>query len=257
MKLKDKVVIVTGGSGGIGACTCELLASEGAKIVIVDINIEAAAALEDRLEKLGCEAKSIGINVNEFGETQKLFRFAVDAYEHIDVLVNIAGGSAGVFLNTTHSIFSESTQERWIEILNVNLFGTMNCIRSVINHMINRKTGKIINFASVAGMIGMQKSAEYAAAKSGIIGLTKTIAKEVGPLGINVNCISPGVIGTERVFNMPKKLVEDWRAGIPLGRFGNPEEIAKMVLFLASDDANYICGANIPIDGGLTLNSNF
>ncbi|BBO69851.1 beta-ketoacyl-ACP reductase [Desulfosarcina alkanivorans] len=257
MKLRDKVVIITGGSGGIGMCTCEQLASEGAKIVIADINIEAAVALEDRLNQLGYEAKSIGLNVNEFDETQKLFRFTIDAYGRVDVLVNIAGGSAGVFLNTAHSIFSDSTQERWQEIFNVNLFGTMNCIRSVINHMINRQTGKIINFASIAGIIGMQKAAEYSAAKSGIVGLTKAIAKEVGPHGINVNCISPGVIGTERIHNMPKKMVEDWRAGIPLGRIGQPGEIAKMVAFLASDDANYITGANIPVDGGLTLNPNF
>ena len=133
----------------------------------------------------------------------------------------------------------------------------MNCVRAVINHMIKRKKGKIINFASVAGMIGMQKAAEYSAAKSGIVGFTKTIAKEVGSYGINVNCISPGVIGTERIKNMPKETVEHWQSGIPLGRIGEPEEIASMVTFLSSDAANYISGANIPIDGGLKLNSNF
>jgi 3-oxoacyl-[acyl-carrier protein] reductase len=120
-----------------------------------------------------------------------------------------------------------------------------------------RERLQIINFASIAGMIGMQKATEYSAAKSGIVGLTKTIAKEVGHHGITVNCIFPGVIGTSRILDMPKKMVADWQAGIPLGRIGRPEEIAKMVAFLASDDANYISEANIPIDGGLTLNPNF
>ena len=253
MRLKDKVAIVTGGSGGIGTCTCERLAAEGAKLVIGEIEIEGAKQLADRLSAAGHEARSMQVNVNEFEEAQQLAQYTLDTFGQIDILANIAGGSAGVFLKSKHSIFSESTQERWHEVINVNLYGVMNCTRAVINHMIERRTGKIISLASVAGMVGMQKAAEYSAAKSGIIGLTKTLAKEVGSYGINVNCISPGIIGTERVRNMPKEMVNQWKEGIPLGRLGDPDEIARVILFLSSDDASYITGVNIPVEGGLTL----
>ncbi len=253
MRLKDKVAIVTGGSGGIGTCTCERLAAEGAKLVIAEIEIEGANRLADRLNEAGHEAKSMQVNVNELEEAQQLAQFTLDTFGQIDILANIAGGSAGVFLKSKHSIFAESTQERWHEVINVNLYGAMNCTRAVINHMIERRTGKIINFASIAGMVGMQKAAEYSAAKSGIMGFTKTLAKELGPYGINVNCISPGVIGTERVRNMPKEMVDQWLEGIPLGRIADPDEIASVTVFLASDDASYITGANIPVEGGLTL----
>lgn len=253
MRLKDKVAIVTGGSGGIGTCTCERLAAEGAKIVIGEIETEGAKQLAERLNASGHEAKSMQVDVNEFEEARQLAQYTLDTFGQIDILANIAGGSAGVFLKSKHSIFAESTQERWREVINVNLYGALNCTRAVINHMIERRSGKIINFASIAGMVGMQKAAEYAAAKSGIMGFTKTLAKELGPYGINVNCISPGVIGTERVRNMPKEMVDQWKEGIPLGRIGDPDEIARVVVFLASDDASYITGANIPVEGGLTL----
>ena len=253
MRMKDKVAIVTGGSGGIGTCTCERLAAEGVKLVIAEIEIEGANQLTERLSASGHDVKSIKVNVNELEEAHKLAQYTLDMFGQIDILANIAGGSAGVFLKSKHSIFSESTQERWHEVINVNLYGAMNCTRAVINHMIERRTGKIINFASIAGMVGMQKAAEYSAAKSGIMGFTKTLAKEVGPYGINVNCISPGVIGTERVRNMPKEMVAQWKEGIPLGRIADPDEIASVAVFLASDDASYITGANIPVEGGLTL----
>ena len=253
MRLKDKVAIVTGGSGGIGTCTCDRLAEEGAKLVIAEIEIQGAEQLADRLNASGHEAKSIKVNVNEFEEAQQLARYTLDTFGRIDILANIAGGSAGVFLKSKHSIFAESTQERWQEVIDVNLYGALNCTRAVINHMIERQTGKIINFASIAGMVGMQKAAEYSAAKSGIMGFTKTLAKEVGAYGINVNCISPGVIATERVRNMPKEMVNQWKEGIPQGRLGDPDEIARVVVFLASDDASYITGANIPVEGELTL----
>ncbi len=253
MRMKDKVAIVTGGSGGIGTCTCERLAAEGVKLVIAEIEIEGANRLADRLNAAGHEVKSIQVNVNELKEAQQLAQYTLDTFGQIDILANIAGGSAGVFLKSKHSIFSESTPERWHEVINVNLYGAMNCTRAVINHMIERRTGKIINFASIAGMVGMQKAAEYSAAKAGIMGFTKTLAKEVGSYGINVNCISPGVIGTERVRNMPKEMVDQWKEGIPLGRIADPDEIASVVVFLASDDASYITGVNIPVEGGLTL----
>lgn len=253
MRLKDKVAIVTGGAGGIGRKTCEIFAREGATLVVADLLSEASEKLVDSLKVFGANAISAEIDVTRFEEAEKLVATALDTYGKVDILVNIAGGSAGTFLKTTHSIFADSTLERWQEIINLNLYGTLNCIHAVIRHMMERRSGKIISLASTAGMVGMQKAAEYSAAKAGIIGLTKTIAKEVGTYGINVNCVSPGIIGTERVRQMPREMVQTWKNGIPLGRLGEPEEIAGAILFLASEESSYITGVNIPVEGGLTL----
>ncbi len=253
MRLKDKVAVVTGGAGGIGRRTCEVFAREGAKLVIADLRLDESERIADSLKNSGGDAISAKVDVTRLDEAEKLVKIALDAFGHIDIFANIAGGSAGPFLKTKHSIFAESTLERWEEIINLNLFATLNCIRAVLHHMMERRKGKIISFASTAGMVGMQKAAEYSAAKAGIIGLTKTIAKEVGSYGINVNCVSPGIIGTERVRQMPQEMVQTWQEGIPLGRLGRPEEVADVVLFLASDESSYITGTNIPVTGGLTL----
>ena len=175
----------------------------------------------------------------------------MDRFGRIDILANIAGGSAGPVIATNYSLFAESVKERWDEIVNLNLYGTLNCTRAVVNHMIERRSGKVINFASLAGMIGMRKAAEYSAAKGAVIAFTKSLAKELGQYGINVNSISPGVIGTARVRKSNKDTIQDWLMGISLGRVGEPEEVARVVLFLASDDSSYITGENIMVDGGM------
>lgn len=257
MRLKNKVAIVTGGAGGIGVSTCERFVNEGAKLVIADIAVNDAKKLSDRLNSFGHYTRSICVDINKFEEAERLFNFAIDNFGCVDVLVNIAGGSGGVFFKTRHSLFVDSTEERWKEVIDLNLYGTMNCVKAVINHMIERKTGKIINFSSIAGIIGMQKAAEYSAAKAGITGFTKTLAKEVGKFGINVNCISPGVIGTNRIKKLNKDYVDPWKKVIPLGRFGEPDEIARAVVFLSSDDSNYITGSTIKVDGGMDLGTGF
>lgn len=257
MRLKNKVAIVTGGAGGIGVSTCEKFVNEGAKLVIADIAVDDVKNLSDRLNSLGHDTRNICVDISKFEEAERLFNFAIDNFGCVDVLVNIAGGSGGVFLKTRHSLFVDSTEERWKEVIDLNLYGTMNCVKAVINHMVERKTGKIINFSSIAGIIGMQKAAEYSAAKAGITGFTKTLAKEVGKFGINVNCISPGVIGTNRIKRLNKDYVEPWKNVIPLCRFGEPDEIALAVVFLASDDSNYITGSTIKVDGGMDLGTGF
>ena len=138
-------------------------------------------------------------DVTDMDTVQNLVESALSRFGQIDILANVAGGSAGPVIETTYGLFAESSRERWDEILALNLYGALNCTRAVINHMIERQSGKVINFASTAGIIGMTKAAEYAAAKAGIIAFTKTLAKELGECNINVNCISPGVIGTDRV----------------------------------------------------------
>lgn len=253
MRLKDKVSIITGGASGIGRETCSLFAREGAKIVIADLIIEEANKVANELKAQGHQAIAMKVDVTRLDETNRLAKFTLDKFGQIDILANIAGGSAGPVIKTKHILFAESTKERWDDMINLNLYGTFNCTRAVINHMIERRSGKIISFASTAGMIGMQKAAEYSAAKGGIIAFTKTLAKEVGRYGINVNCISPGAIGSPRVQQMPKEMVQLWQEGIPIGRLGKPEEVASVVLFLASDEASYITGENITVAGGLPL----
>ena len=253
MRIKDKVAVVTGGAGGIGRETCELFAREGARLLIAEVELDAATKIAEELSTKGFEAKAVKVDVRNFNDAKQLVETAIDVFGHIDILVNVAGGSAGVFLKTKHSIFAESSPERWKEIIDLNLYGTLNCTHAVINHMIERRSGKIINLSSLAGMVGMQKAAEYSAAKAGVIGFTKALAKEVAPYGINVNCVSPGVIATLRVRNMPKESVASWLKGIPFGRLGEAKEIANAILFLASNESDYISGENIPVTGGQTL----
>ena len=253
MRLRDKVAIITGGGGGIGGQVCSLFAEEGARLLIAEIDSNAAAKMEKELGQKGYKAETTDVDIRNFDAAKQLIRTALDIFGQIDILVNVAGGSAGVFLKSKHSIFAQSSPERWKEIIDLNLNGTLNCTRAVINHMIERQSGKIVNLSSIAGMIGMQKAAEYSAAKAGVIGFTKALAKEVAPHGIHVNCVSPGVIGTSRVRNMPKKSVDAWLAGIPFGRLGEPAEVAKAILFLASSESDFITGENIAVTGGQTL----
>jgi NAD(P)-dependent dehydrogenase (short-subunit alcohol dehydrogenase family) len=253
MRLKDQVAIVTGGASGIGRETCKLFVAEGATVMIADLVSEAAEGLAAELRAQGYEVAAMAVDVTNMEEAQNLAETTVSNFGRIDILANIAGGSAGPVIKTKYSSFAESSKERWDEMVGLNLYGTLNCTRVVVNHMIERQRGKIINIASVAGVIGMQKAAEYAAAKGGVIAFTKTLAKELAQYGINVNCISPGVIGTPRVRESAADMLQTWLGGIPLGRLGEPEDVANSVLFLASGESSYITGENIVVAGGMTL----
>ena len=253
MRVKDKVAIVTGGGGAIGRETSKLLATEGAKVMVADLNTEEANKVVDEIKALGHKALAIDLDTTKADKAEQLAKATLDNFGQIDILVNVVGGSAGPFIKTKLGFFAQSNKERWEEIVNLNLLGTFNCTRAVINHMIERRNGKIVSIASTSGVIGMQKAAEYSAAKAGIIGFTKALAKEVGPYGINVNCVSPGVVGTPRVLEMAKELIPEWTKGIRLGRLAKPEEIASVVFFLVSDESSYITGQNIIVDGGLSL----
>ena len=253
MRVKDKVAIVTGGGGAIGRETSKLLATEGAKVIAADLNIEAANKVVNEIKALGHKALAIDLDTTKVDKAEQLAKATLDDFGQIDILVNVVGGSAGPFIKTKLGFFAQSNKERWEEIIGLNLLGTFNCTRAVINHMIERRSGKIVSISSTSGVIGMQKAVEYSAAKAGIIGFTKALAKEVGPYGINVNCISPGVVGTPRVLEMAKELIPEWTKGIKLGRLAKPEEIASVVFFLVSDESSYITGQNIIVDGGLSL----
>ena len=253
MRLKDKVAIITGGGSGIGRETCRLFAREGAKTIVADLIIDEATKVADELKAQGHQALAMKIDITSLEQVNRLAEAVLNKFGQIDILANIAGGSAGPAIKTKLGPFAESTKERWEDMIHLNLYGTFNCTRAVINHMIERRSGKIVSFASTAGMIGMQRGAEYSAAKGGIIAFTKALAKEVARYGINVNCISPGVIGSPRVQGLNKDMIQQWQEGIPLGRLGKPEEVASVVLFLSSDEASYVTGENITVAGGLPL----
>ncbi len=253
MRLQDQVAVVTGGGGGIGGETCRLLAAEGAAVVVADLVAENCQAMAAALQAEGHTAIAITTDVADLDAAHALIQGAVSRFSRVDILANIAGGSAGPVIRSKHGLFADSSMERWDEILALNLYGTLNCTRAVINHMIERGRGKVVNFASIAGILGMQKAAEYSAAKGGVLSFTRALAKEVAAYGINVNCVSPGVIRTVRVSRMPPDTVQGWLEGIPLRRLGTPKEVARVVLFLASSDSDYITGENISVAGGMTL----
>ena len=253
MRLTDRVAIVTGGAGAIGGEITKLLAREGAKIVIADVNDEANSRMVDEVKALGSEALAVCVDVIEIDQAAKMVEAALEHFGQIDILANVAGGSTGPSIKTKMDFFARSEKTRGEEILRLNLLAPLNCARAVINHMMERRGGAIVSIASTAGVIGMMKGVEYSAAKAGIIGMTVTLAKEAAEYGIRVNCVSPGIVGTERVFKMAPDRIPLWEKGIKLGRLCKPEEIASAVLFLVSDESSYITGQNIIVDGGLCL----
>lgn len=248
-RFKDKVAIVTGGASGIARATSHILAREGAKVVIADINIEGANKVADEIKAQGNEVMAVKVDVTSLEEANWMAKTTLDKFGHIDILANIAGGAIPGKIGP----FSESHKEVWDCIFALNLYGPLNCCRAVVNHMIERRYGKIVNVASVAGLIGQANTADYAAAKGGIIAFTKSLAKELAPYGINVNCVSPAFTGTERVLSMPEEFLQKQIRMIHLGRYGKPEEIANVIVFLGSDEASFVTGANYVVDGGITL----
>lgn len=249
MQIKGWVAIVTGGASGIGRETALRLAREGAKVAIVDINLDGANKVADEIRAAGGESLALKTDITNLDEAHKMAKAVLDKFGQVDILANIAGGAFPSKMGS----FAQSNREIWDLNINLNLFGTFNCTRAVVNHMIERKKGKIVNIASVAGMVGQATTADYAAAKGGIIAFTKSMAKELAPYGINVNCVSPAMTGTERVLSMPKDFLQKQIDYIHLHRYGKPEEIANVVIFLASDEASFVTGANYVADGGITL----
>lgn len=249
MQMKGWVAVVTGGASGIGRETALRLVREGAKVALVDINIDGANKVAEEIKALGGEVLSLKVDITSLDEAHQMAKAVLDRFGQIDILANIAGGAFPSKMGT----FAQSDRAIWDLNINLNLFGTFNCTRAIVNHMMERKKGKIVNIASVAGMVGQATTADYAAAKGGIIAFTKSLAKEMAPYGINVNCVSPALTGTDRVRSMPKDFLQKQIDYIHLHRFGEPVEIANVVVFLASDEASFVTGANYVADGGITL----
>jgi NAD(P)-dependent dehydrogenase (short-subunit alcohol dehydrogenase family) len=245
MKLKDKVAIVVGGGSGIGKASATLMANEGAKVMIADLSIERADKVAESIKAVGNEATSLKVDMRKEEDTQEMVRVTLAKYRKIDILVNVAGGSVGEFIldREQRGPFANSTRDKWDRLIDANLNGARHCTRAVINHMIERRTGKIINFSSITVEKG-NAGVEYTAAKAGIIGFTRALAYEVDSHNIQVNCITPMGTTSERLLaavEMRRHAGEE----VNLSRLCTPEEVAEAVLFLASAASDHMSGQNV------------
>lgn len=244
MKLDNKVAIVTGGSRGIGQTIALTLAKEGADVVVnYKQDRQAAENVANSIKDMGRRAIVIGADVSSYEQVKKMVDVTLKEFARIDILVN----NAGIFKDST---IAKMTDETWDEVISTNLTGTFNCTKSVIDIMRNQKSGRIINITSVVGQIGVAGAANYAASKAGVIGFTKATAKEVAKKGITVNAIALGYIYEGMLKRLPQEMQDSILSQIPLGRFGKPEEVGSLVAYLASDDAGYITGQVINLNGG-------
>ncbi len=246
LRLHDRVAIITGGAQGIGRAIGLLLAQNGAQIVIADINDKQAEETAQEIALLGRKSLAVKVDVSNFSEAENLGKTVFDAFGQIDILVNNAG-------ITRDGLFLRMKEEEWDAVIAINLKSVFNCSKAVIRYMGKQRGGKIISVASVVGQIGNIGQANYGASKAGIIGFTKTLAREFASRGIMVNAVAPGFIETDMTRTLPEKVREGFISNIPLGRMGTPEEIAEAVLFLATDASNYITGQVINVNGGLYM----
>ena len=243
MLFENKVVMVTGGAAGIGRATATGFVKEGAKVAICDVNPEAG---KTTAESLGPEATFQQVDVSDNKSVNDWVESVVSQYGQIDVLVNNAG-------ITRDGLIMRMKEADWDAVLNVNLKSAFNCIKAVSKTMVKQRSGRIINLASVVGVIGNPGQANYVASKAGIIGLTKAVAKELASRDITVNAVAPGFIETDMTASLPDKAREAMVAQIPMGRAGTARDIAAAVVFLASDQAAYITGQVIHISGGMYM----
>lgn len=245
MLLKDQVALVTGASRGIGRASALALAGEGARLIINYLRNEAAAeSVVQQIRDSGGNALAIRADVRDLEAVRTMMQTALDRFGKIDILVN----NAGVIRDNLLTFMSG---EEWDEVMDTSLKGAFHCIKAVARDMARRKYGRIINISSDAGLMGDMLRANYSSAKAGLLGLTRTAARELAMSGITVNAIAPGLIETELIADMPEQKRARQLAMIPQGRFGRPEEIASVVLFLASGAASYITGDVLCVDGGL------
>lgn len=246
MKFTDKVVLVTGAAQGIGQATALKFAREGAKLVLCDVRVESLAEVSAELDALGAEYKNYAVNVVSREQIQAMVTDVVATFGRIDVLVNNAG-------ITADNQLLKMPEDDFDKVIAVNLKGVYNCTQLVVPVMAENGGGVILNASSVVGIYGNFGQTNYAATKWGVIGMTKTWAKELGKKGIRVNAIAPGFIATPMVKKMPEKVIEMMEGKSPLRRLGTPEDIANAYAFLASDEASFITGTVLSVDGGVVI----
>ncbi|MDU7885128.1 MAG: 3-oxoacyl-[acyl-carrier-protein] reductase [Clostridium perfringens] len=245
--LKDKVAIVTGGTRGIGRAIALKLADQGANIVINYRNSDKEAEeLKSILEGKGVKVLTVKCDISNFEDSKNLMDKCKEVFGKMDILVNNAG-------ITKDTLIMRMKEEDFDNVIDVNLKGTFNCAKHASAIMLKQRFGKIINMTSVVGIAGNAGQVNYAASKAGVIGLTKSLAKELGSRGITVNAVAPGFINTDMTASLSEKVKEEASKNIPLKRLGDPEDVANLVGFLASDAANYITGQVINVDGGMVM----
>ena len=247
MKLDGKIALVTGASRGIGRAVALKLSAEGAKVAINFAgNLAKAEEVKSEIESNGGEALLVQGNVADFNAVNEIVKKVVDAWGRIDILVNNAG-------ITRDNLLLKMSEENFDEVIATNLKGVFNCTKAVTKLMMKQREGRIINMSSVVGLVGNISQANYSAAKAGVIGFTKSAAKELASRNVTVNAVAPGFIETDMTNSLSDSVKENLSKSIPMGRLGSPEDIASLVEFLVSDKAAYITGQVISVDGGMAI----
>jgi 3-oxoacyl-[acyl-carrier protein] reductase len=247
MTLDGRVAVVTGGRRGIGLAIAELLTRRGANIMIGDRTIDESIKTAQKVAAdCGCRVEAIQVDVSNFQSANSLIEAAMDTFGRVDILVN----NAGV---TRDTLILRMTEEDWDQVLDINLKGAWNCCKAVVRPMMKQRYGRIVNISSVSGLAGQAGQTNYSASKAGLIGLTKALAREVASRGITVNAVAPGFVPTALTNDLPQELKDGMMKLIPLGRWGEPEEVAAAVCFLVSEEAGYITGQVLSVDGGMMM----
>ncbi|GAB4185128.1 MAG: 3-oxoacyl-[acyl-carrier-protein] reductase [Calditrichia bacterium] len=246
MNIKDKVAVVTGSTRGIGRAVAVKLGSAGATVVVSGRNEQLINEVVSEINNNGGNALGVAADISQFDDAKKLIDTTIKEFGRIDILVN----NAGV---TRDNLLALMKEEDWDTVMNINLKGAFNCVKNVIRPMMKQRWGRIINITSVVGITGNAGQANYASSKAGLIGFTKSVAKELAGRNITCNAIAPGFIDTDMTRELPEKVKENLLQSIPLGRFGSGDDIANAVLFLSSDLADYITGQVLNVDGGMVM----
>jgi len=244
--LSDQVAIITGAGRGLGRVIAEDMAASGAKVVCIDLSTEMLADTVEAVTFAGGVAEAVACDVTDSDRVNEVVKEVLAKWGRIDVLVNNAG-------ITQDNVLVRMKDEQWDSVININLRGTFLFTRAVARPMMKARSGRIINMASVSGLMGNPGQVNYSASKAGVIGLTRTVSRELAGRNVTVNAVAPGFIATEMTAKMGKEILEQARQQIPLGRLGDPQDIADAVLFLASDAANFITGLTLTVDGGITV----
>jgi len=247
LSLKDRVAIVTGGAQGIGYAVADILAQRGASVMVADVLADKAeTAAKEIADKTGRKVSAAFVNVTDSASVKAMVDATIEKFGKVDILVNNAG-------ITRDNLLMRISDDDWDAVLDINLKGAFHCAQAVVRSMMKQKHGRIINISSVSGVVGQAGQTNYSSSKAGLLGFTKALAKEVGSRNITVNAVAPGFIETRLTVNLPQELKDFSIKLTPVGRFGKPEDIAYAVAFLASDEASFITGATLQVDGGMAM----
>ena len=244
--LSDKIALVTGASRGIGQSISMILAQNGAHVVCVSRNVNDVQSVADKITHQKFNASAVSCDISDSNNVTELVKDIIEKHGRIDILINNAG-------ITRDNLLMRMSEDDWNEVINVNLKAAFTAIKAASRSMIKQRSGRIINISSVVGLIGNAGQVNYAASKAGLIGMTKSVAREFASRGITANCIAPGYVETEMTNKLTDKVKSSLNEQIPLGRIGNVEDIAYAVAFLASDEASYITGQTLVVDGGMVM----